>query len=316
MGLLSFFTREKKERLNEGLSKTREGFFSKLVRIISGKPKIDDEVLAELEETLILSDVGVNTTLKIIERMKKRVSDEKNSDTSRLVEILKEEIVSVLGEDNQAESEPAVYGQPHVIMIVGGNGVGKTTTIGKLAYNFKQDGKKIMLGAADTFRAAALEQLKVWAGRAGADIVSRQMGADPASVAFDTVQSAVAHRSDIVLIDTAGRLHNKVSLMNELSKVRRVMEKVVPSAPHEVLLVLDASTGQNAIEQARQFTKATQVTGIVLTKLDGTAKGGVVIAIADEFKIPVKYIGVGEKMDDLQVFSKNEFVDSLFSNEK
>ena len=314
MGLLSFFTREKKERLNEGLSKTREGFFSKLVRIISGKPKIDDEVLAELEESLILSDVGVNTTLKIIERMKKRVSDEKNSDTSRLVEILKEEIVSVLGEDNQAESEPAVYGQPHVIMIVGVNGVGKTTTIGKLAHNFKQDGKKVMLGAADTFRAAAIEQLKVWAGRAGADIVSRQMGADPASVAFDTVQSAVAHRSDIVLIDTAGRLHNKVNLMNELSKVRRVMEKVVPSAPHEVLLVLDASTGQNAIEQARQFTKATDVTGIVLTKLDGTAKGGVVIAIADEFKIPVKYIGVGEKIDDLQVFCKNEFVDSLFQS--
>jgi fused signal recognition particle receptor len=314
MGLLSFFTREKKERLNEGLSKTREGFFSKLVRIISGKPKIDDEVLAQLEETLILSDVGVNTTLKIIERMKKRVSDEKNSDTSRLVEILKEEIVSVLGEDNRAESEPAVYVQPHVIMIVGVNGVGKTTTIGKLAHNFKQDGKKVMLGAADTFRAAAIEQLKVWAGRAGADIVSRQMGADPASVAFDTVQSAVAHRSDIVLIDTAGRLHNKVNLMNELSKVRRVMEKVVPSAPHEVLLVLDASTGQNAIEQARQFTKATDVTGIVLTKLDGTAKGGVVIAIADEFKIPVKYIGVGEKIDDLQVFSKNEFVDSLFQS--
>jgi fused signal recognition particle receptor len=289
-------------------------FFSKLVRIISGKPKIDDEVLAELEETLILSDVGVNTTLKIIERMKKRVSDEKNSDSSRLIEILKEEIVSVLGEDNQTESEPAVYAQPHVIMIVGVNGVGKTTTIGKLAHNFKQDGKKVMLGAADTFRAAAIEQLKVWAGRAGADIVSRQMGADPASVAFDTVQSAVAHRSDIVLIDTAGRLHNKINLMNELSKVRRVMEKVVPSAPHEVLLVLDASTGQNAIEQARQFTKATDVTGIVLTKLDGTAKGGVVIAIADEFKIPVKYIGVGEKMDDLQVFSKSEFVDSLFQS--
>jgi fused signal recognition particle receptor len=317
MGLLSFFTREKKERLNEGLSKTREGFFSKLVRIIAGKPKIDDDVLAELEETLILSDVGVNTTLKIIERMKIRVSDEKNSDTSRLIEILKEEIVAVLGEDNQAESEPAIYAnghRPHVIMIVGVNGVGKTTTIGKLAYNFKQDGKKIMLGAADTFRAAAIEQLKVWAERAGAEIVSRQMGADPASVAFDTVQSAVAHKSDIVLIDTAGRLHNKVNLMNELSKVRRVMEKVVPSAPHEVLLVLDASTGQNAIEQARQFTKATQVTGIVLTKLDGTAKGGVVIAIADEFKIPVKYIGVGEKMDDLQVFSKNEFVDSLFQS--
>lgn len=316
MGLLSFFTREKKEKLNEGLSKTRESFFSKLVRIVSGKPKIDDDVLNELEETLILSDMGVNTTLKIIEGMKKRVSDEKNSDTSRLIEILKEEIVSMLGEDNQAESEPALYGQPHVIMIVGVNGVGKTTTIGKLAYNFKQDGKKIMLGAADTFRAAAIEQLKVWAERAGADIVSRQMGADPASVAFDTVQSAVAHKSDIVLVDTAGRLHNKVNLMNELSKVRRVMEKVVPSAPHEVLLVLDASTGQNAIEQARQFTKATQVTGIVLTKLDGTAKGGVVIAIADEFKIPVKYIGVGEKMDDLQVFNKNEFVDSLFSNEK
>ena len=313
MGLLSFLTGEKKERLDNGLSKTRESFYSKLTRIISGKPKIDDEVLAGLEETLILSDVGVNTTLKIIERLKERVAREKNSDTSRLTEILKEEIVALLGEDNQVESEKNISSQPHVIMIVGVNGVGKTTTIGKLAYNFKEDGKKIILGAADTFRAAAIEQLKIWAERSGAEIISQQMGADPASVAFDTVKSAVAQNADIVLIDTAGRLHNKINLMNELSKIRRVIEKVVPGAPHEVLLVLDASTGQNAIEQARQFTKATHVTGIVLTKLDGTAKGGVVLAIAAEFKIPVKYIGVGEKVDDLQVFSKNDFVDSLFA---
>ena len=316
MGLLSFLTGEKKERLDKGLSQTRESFFSKLTRIISGKPKIDDELLAGLEETLILSDVGVNTTLKIIERLKERIAREKNSESSQLTEILKEEIVALLGADNQLESEKAVVSHPHVMMIVGVNGVGKTTTIGKLAYNFRQDGKKIMLGAADTFRAAAIEQLKIWAERADAEIISQQMGADPASVAFDTVKSAVAHNADIVLIDTAGRLHNKINLMNELSKVRRVMEKVVAGAPHEVLLVLDASTGQNAIEQARQFTKATHVTGIVLTKLDGTAKGGVVLAIADEFKIPVKYIGVGENIDDLQVFSKNDFVDSLFTNNK
>lgn len=314
MGLLSFLTGDKKERLDQGLSKTRESFFSKITRIISGKPKIDDEVLAGLEETLILSDVGVSTTMKIIERLKERVANEKNSGTSRLMEILKEEIVELLGTDNQVESEEAVISRPHVIMIVGVNGVGKTTTIGKLAFNFKEDGKKIILGAADTFRAAAIEQLKIWAERSGAEIISQQMGADPASVAFDTVKSAVAQNADIVMIDTAGRLHNKVNLMNELSKVRRVIEKVVAGAPHEVLLVLDASTGQNAIEQARQFTKATHVTGIVLTKLDGTAKGGVVLAIADEFKIPVKYIGVGEKIEDLQVFFKNDFVDSLFKS--
>jgi fused signal recognition particle receptor len=316
MGLLSFITGEKKERLNKGLSKTRESFFSKLTRIISGRPKIDDEVLTDLEETLIASDVGVSTTLKIIERLKKRVAEEKNAESSRLIEILKEEIVELLGQDNQTESEKAIVSRPHVIMIVGVNGVGKTTTIGKLAHNFKEDGKKIVLGAADTFRAAAIEQLTIWADRSGAEIVSQQMGADPASVAFDTVKSAVSRNADIVLIDTAGRLHNKVNLMNELSKVRRVMEKVVAGAPHEVLLVLDASTGQNAIEQARQFTRATHVTGIVLTKLDGTAKGGVVLAIADEFKIPVKYIGVGEKIDDLQEFSKNDFVDSLFNENK
>jgi len=315
MGLLGFLTGDKKDKLDKGLSKTRESFFTKLTRIISGKPKIDDDVLAGLEETLIASDVGVTTTLKIIERLKERVAEEKNSDTSRLLEILKEEIILLLGEDNQVESESTnFYALPHVIMIVGVNGVGKTTTIGKLAFNFKEDGKKIILGAADTFRAAAIEQLKIWAERSGSEIVSQQMGADPASVAFDTVKSAVAQKADIVLIDTAGRLHNKVNLMNELSKIRRVMEKVISDAPHEVLLVLDASTGQNAIEQARQFTKATHVTGIVLTKLDGTAKGGVVLAIADEFKIPVKYIGVGEKMDDLQVFSKNDFVDSLFKS--
>ncbi|HLG36287.1 MAG TPA: signal recognition particle-docking protein FtsY [Bacteroidia bacterium] len=316
MGLLSFLTGEKKERLDQGLSKTRESFFLKLTRIISGKPKIDDEVLADLEETLISSDVGVTTTLKIIERLKKRVAEEKNAETSRLIEILKEEIVALLGSDNQLESEKNISSHPYVIMIVGVNGVGKTTTIGKLAYNFREDGKKIILGAADTFRAAAIEQLKIWAERSGAEIISQQMGADPASVAFDTVKSAVAQKADIVMIDTAGRLHNKVNLMNELSKVRRVMEKVVAGAPHEVLLVLDASTGQNAIEQARQFMKATHVTGIVLTKLDGTAKGGVVLAIADEFKIPVKYIGVGEKIDDLQVFSKSDFVDSLFNENK
>ena len=316
MGLLSFLTGEKKERLDQGLSKTRESFFLKLTRIISGKPKIDDEVLADLEETLISSDVGVTTTLKIIERLKKRVAEEKNAETSRLIEILKEEIVALLGSDNQLESEKNISSHPYVIMIVGVNGVGKTTTIGKLAYNFREDGKKIILGAADTFRAAAIEQLKIWAERSGAEIISQQMGADPASVAFDTVKSAVAQKADIVMIDTAGRLHNKVNLMNELSKVRRVMEKVVAGAPHEVLLVLDASTGQNAIEQARQFMKATHVTGIVLTKLDGTAKGGVVLAIADEFKIPVKYIGVGEKIDDLQVLSKSDFVDSLFNENK
>ncbi|MBK5286605.1 MAG: signal recognition particle-docking protein FtsY [Bacteroidia bacterium] len=314
MGLLSFLTGEKKEKLDKGLSKTRESFFTKLTRIISGKPKIDDEVLSGLEETLISSDVGVTTTLKIIERLKERVAEEKNSETSRLLEILKDEIVALLDSDNQLESEENTSARPHVIMIVGVNGVGKTTTIGKLAYNFKEDGKKIVLGAADTFRAAAIEQLKIWAERSGTEIISQQMGADPASVAFDTVKSAVAQDADIVLIDTAGRLHNKINLMNELSKIRRVMEKVIPDAPHEVLLVLDASTGQNAIEQARQFTKATHVTGIVLTKLDGTAKGGVVLAIADEFKIPVKYIGVGEKMDDLQVFSKSDFVDSLFKS--
>ena len=316
MGLLNFLTGEKREKLDKGLSKTRESFFSKLGRIISGKTKIDDEVLADLEEMLISSDVGVATTLKIIERLKKRISEEKKYDTSRLTEILKEEIVTLLSLDNQLELEKSFSARPHVIMIVGVNGVGKTTTIGKLAYNFKQDGKKIILGAADTFRAAAIEQLKIWAQHSGAEVISQQMGADPASVAFDTVKSAVAQKADVVIIDTAGRLHNKINLMNELSKVKRVIESAYdgPDAPHEVLLVLDASTGQNAIEQARQFTKATHVTGIVLTKLDGTAKGGVVLAIADEFKIPVKYIGVGEKVDDLQVFSKNDFVDSLFKS--
>lgn len=318
MGLFSFFSREKKESLDKGMFRTREGFFSKLGRIITGRPKIDDTVLGELEEALITSDVGVETTLKIIKQLEERVKKDKNIGTEHLNSILREEISLLLTETNTENPKeitiPKVDG-PYVIMVVGVNGVGKTTTIGKLAYQLKQQGKKVMLGAADTFRAAAVDQLKIWSERAGVPIVQQGMGADPASVAFDTLQSAKAQGVDVVLIDTAGRLHNKVNLMNELGKVKKVMEKVIPEAPHEILLVLDASTGQNAIEQCRQFTAVTDVNALALTKLDGTAKGGVVIGISDQFKIPVKYIGVGEKIDDLQVFNKHEFIDSLFKFE-
>ncbi len=318
MGLFNFFSREKKESLDKGMFRTREGFFSKLGRIITGRPKIDDTVLGELEEALITSDVGVETTLKIIKKLEERVKLDKNIGTEHLNAILREEISLLLTETNNENpkeiSIPKTNG-PYVIMVVGVNGVGKTTTIGKLAYQLKQQGYKVMLGAADTFRAAAVDQLRIWSERAGVPIVQQGMGADPASVAFDTLQSAKAQNIDVVLIDTAGRLHNKVNLMNELGKVKKVMEKVIPEAPHEILLVLDASTGQNAIEQCRQFTAVTDVNALALTKLDGTAKGGVVIGISDQFKIPVKYIGVGEKIDDLQVFNKHEFIDSLFKFE-
>ncbi|MCH2199704.1 MAG: signal recognition particle-docking protein FtsY [Flavobacteriales bacterium] len=312
------FSKEKKETLDKGLEKTKTSVFDKLSKAIAGKSKVDDEVLDNLEEVLITSDVGVNTTVKIIERIEERVARDKYLGTDELNSILKEEIAKLLEENNSGTAEdlnlPDVNG-PYVIMVVGVNGVGKTTTIGKLAYQFKSQGKKVVLGAADTFRAAAVDQLKIWSERADVPIVSQGMNADPASVAFDTLESAVSQNADVVLIDTAGRLHNKVNLMNELSKIRRVMQKVIPDAPHEVLLVLDGSTGQNAVEQARQFTKATDVTSLALTKIDGTAKGGVVIGISDEFKIPVKYIGVGEGMHDLQVFNKYEFVDSLFANQ-
>ena len=317
MGIFGkIFSKEKKESLDKGLEKTKTSFFSKLTKAIAGKSSVDADVLDNLEEVLVTSDVGVGTTLKIIERLEARVSRDKYVNTSELNTLLKDEIVSLLQDNNNGDSEdfsvPDTGGNPYVIMVVGVNGVGKTTTIGKLAYQFKQSGKKVILGAADTFRAAAVDQLDVWSKRADVQIIKQAMGSDPASVAFDTVTSAVAQKADVVIIDTAGRLHNKVNLMNELSKIKRVMEKVIPSAPHEILLVLDASTGQNAIEQAREFTKATDVNALALTKLDGTAKGGVVIGISDEFKIPVKYIGVGEKMEDLQVFNKTEFVDSLF----
>lgn len=313
------FSKEKKETLDKGLEKTREGVFSKLSRAIAGKSKVDDEVLDSLEEVLVTSDVGVATTVKIIQRIEERVARDKYLGTDELNTILKEEIAALLAESNAGDATdfilPVGRAKPHVIMVVGVNGVGKTTTIGKLAHQFNEKGYKVLLGAADTFRAAAVDQLKIWSERAKVPIVSQGMNADPASVAFDTLQSAVAQGSDVVLIDTAGRLHNKVNLMNELTKIKRVMEKVVPGAPHEVLLVLDGSTGQNAVEQARQFTKATEVTALALTKIDGTAKGGVVIAISDEFKIPVHYIGVGEGINDLQVFNKFEFVDSLFSQQ-
>jgi len=317
MGLFSFFKKDKeaKEDLNKGLEKTRTSVFDRISKAIIGKSTVDDEVLDNLEEILVTSDVGVDTTLKIIDRIQKRVARDKYLGTSELNSILKEEIASLLQENNSGDGStfdlPADK-KPYVIMVVGVNGVGKTTTIGKLAYNFKMAGKKVVLGASDTFRAAAVDQLKIWADRVGVPIVSQGMGADPASVAFDTVKSAVAQDADVVLIDTAGRLHNKVGLMNELSKIKKVCQKVIPDAPHEVLLVLDASTGQNAIEQARQFIAATEVNALALTKLDGTAKGGVVIGISDQFKIPVKYIGVGEKMENLQIFDRNEFVDSLF----
>jgi fused signal recognition particle receptor len=312
----SIFTNDKKEALDKGLEKTKDSVFSKLSRAIAGKSTIDDEVLDNLEEVLVSSDVGVTTTIKIIERIEKRVSKDKYLGTSELNTILREEIAAIIDENNSISDAtdftiPKVDG-PYVIMVVGVNGVGKTTTIGKLAHQFKKQGLNVMLGAADTFRAAAIDQLKIWAQRVDVPIIAQQMGSDPASVAFDTLKSAVSQNIDVVIIDTAGRLHNKVGLMNELTKIKTVMQKVVPNAPHEVMLVLDGSTGQNAIEQAKQFTAATQVTALTLTKLDGTAKGGVVIAIADQFKIPVKYIGVGEGIDHLQVFNKHEFVDSLF----
>ncbi|MCL1821602.1 MAG: signal recognition particle-docking protein FtsY [Prolixibacteraceae bacterium] len=315
MGIFGFFNKERKEDLNKGLEKTRESVFSKLSRAIVGKSKVDDEVLDNLEEVLVTSDVGVETTLKIIDRIEKRVSHDKYLATNELNRILREEIAALLEENNSGEAsdfELAGKPQPYVIMVVGVNGVGKTTTIGKLAWNFKQAGKSVILGAADTFRAAAIEQLQIWANRVDVPIVKQKMGSDPASVAFDTLNSAKSSGADVVIIDTAGRLHNKINLMNELSKIKKVMQKVIPDAPHEVLLVLDGSTGQNAFEQAKQFTKATDVSAIALTKLDGTAKGGVVIGISDQFKIPVKYIGIGEKMTDLQIFDRKEFVDSLF----
>lgn len=317
MGLFKIFSKkQQKENLNKGLEKTRQSVFSKISKAVAGKSKIDEEVLDNLEEALVMSDVGVHTTLKIIERVEARVARDKYLGTAELNMILKSEIEKLLQENNTDDGEGfnlTTKSKPYVIMVVGVNGVGKTTTIGKLAYNFSNSGKKVILGAADTFRAAAVTQLSIWAERAGVPIVSQGMGADPASVAYDTVKSAISQEADIVIIDTAGRLHNKVNLMNELSKISRVVQKLIPDAPHEILLVLDASTGQNAIEQARQFIAATEVNAIALTKLDGTAKGGVVIGVSDQFKIPVKYIGVGEKMEDLQIFNRSSFVESLFA---
>jgi fused signal recognition particle receptor len=316
MALLGFLGKDKKESLNKGLEKTKESVFLKLSRAIVGKSKVDDEVLDNLEEVLVSSDVGVDTTLNIIKRIEGRVAKDKYLNTSEMNKILKEEIVALL-EENHRESESdfsaPLKSTPYVIMVVGVNGAGKTTTIAKLAYQFKSAGKKVLIGAADTFRAAAIDQLQIWADRAGVPIVKQQMGSDPASVAYDTLSSGVASEVDVIIIDTAGRLHNKINLMTELSKIKRVMEKVIPDAPHEVLLVLDGSTGQNAFEQARQFTAATNVTALAITKLDGTAKGGVVIGISDQFKIPVKYIGIGEKLEDLLIFNRFDFVDSLFS---
>ncbi|WP_256009198.1 signal recognition particle-docking protein FtsY [Desertivirga xinjiangensis] len=319
MGLFDFFKKkeapkEELEALDKGLEKTKEGLFSKLTKAVVGKSTVDDEVLDELEEILVTSDVGVTTTLKIIERIENRVSRDKYVNTSELSGILREEIQQLLTENNSDDFENFEYGnhKPYVIMVVGVNGVGKTTTIGKLAHKLKQAGNKVVLGAADTFRAAAVDQLKLWGERVGVRVVAQPMGSDPASVAFDTLQSAVANNEDVAIIDTAGRLHNKVALMNELTKIKNVMQKVIPGAPHEILLVLDASTGQNAIEQCKQFTQATDVNALALTKLDGTAKGGVVIGISDQFKIPVKYIGVGESVNDLQLFNKKDFVESLF----
>ena len=317
MALLGFLGKDKKESLNKGLEKTKESVFHKLSRAVTGKSKVDAEVLDNLEEVLVSSDVGVATTLSIIERIEARVARDKYLNTSELNAILKEEIVALL-EKNQNDSVPdfslTLKNVPYVIMVVGVNGSGKTTTIAKLAYQFKSAGKKVLIGAADTFRAAAIDQLQIWADRVGVPIIKQRMGSDPASVAFDTLRSAVSSEADVVIIDTAGRLHNKINLMNELSKIKRVMEKVIPEAPHEVLLVLDGSTGQNAFEQAKEFTSATNVTALAITKLDGTAKGGVVIGISDQFKIPVKYIGVGEKLEDLLVFNRYDFVDSLFSS--
>ncbi|WGK65089.1 signal recognition particle-docking protein FtsY [Croceiramulus getboli] len=311
----NIFSKEKKESLDKGLEKTKTGFFDKLGKAVAGKSKVDDEVLDNLEEVLVTSDVGVTTTLKIIDRIEERVARDKYLGAEELNRILREEISALLSETNTGEAVDFAIPsdkKPYVIMVVGVNGVGKTTTIGKLAYQLKKKGLKVILGAGDTFRAAAIDQLQIWADRVDIPIVKQQMGSDPASVAYDTLQSGVNQNADVILIDTAGRLHNKVNLMNELTKVKRVMQKVVPDAPHEVLLVLDGSTGQNAFEQAKQFTQATEVTSLAVTKLDGTAKGGVVIGISDQFQIPVKYIGVGEGIEDLQVFNKHEFVDSFF----
>ncbi len=316
MGVFSFLSKDKKENLDKGLEKTKQSVFSKLSKAIVGKSTVDAEVLDNLEEVLVTSDVGVDTTLKIIDRIEDRVKKDKYLGTTELNKLLKEEIAALF-EENQKEENPGFelkgVKTPYVIMVVGVNGVGKTTTIGKLAHQFKTAGKKVVLGAADTFRAAAVDQLIIWSERVGVPIVNQGMGADPASVAFDTLKSAVANEADVVIIDTAGRLHNKVNLMNELTKIKNVMQKVIPDAPHEILLVLDASTGQNAIEQARQFTAATEVNALALTKLDGTAKGGVAIGISDQFKIPVKYIGIGEKMEDLQIFDRFAYVETLFN---
>ncbi len=316
MGIFDFFSKQKKESLDKGLEKTKENMFTKLSRIVVGKSKVDDSVLDDLEEVLITSDVGVDTTLKIIDRIEERVAKDKYVGTDELSTILREEIVELLTENNSNDNTEGFNlpedNKPYVIMVVGVNGVGKTTTIGKLANQFKKAGKSVYLGAADTFRAAAVEQLVIWGERVGVPVIKQAMGADPASVAFDAISSGKANNADVIIIDTAGRLHNKIGLMNELSKIKNVMNKIVPGAPHEVLLVLDGSTGQNAFEQAKQFTAATDVTALAVTKLDGTAKGGVVIGISDQFKIPVKYIGLGEGIDDLQVFQRKEFVNSLF----
>lgn len=316
MGIFGFFNKSKKETLDKGLEKTKQSVFSKLTRSIAGKSKVDDEVLDNLEEILITSDVGVDTTLKIIERIEERVARDKYVSTGELNNILKDEIAALLSENNTQDNdnwELPETGNPYVILVVGVNGVGKTTTIGKLAHQFKQAGKSVYLGAADTFRAAAVEQICIWGERVGVPVVKQQMGSDPASVAFDTLSSAKANGADVVIIDTAGRLHNKIGLMNELKKIKDVMKKVMPEAPNEVLLVLDGSTGQNAFEQAKQFSAVTNITALAITKLDGTAKGGVVIGISDQLKVPVKYIGLGEGMEDLQLFNRKHFVDSLFS---
>lgn len=318
MALFNIFSKKKKDTLDQGLEKTKSNIFSKLTRAVAGKSRVDDDVLDELEEVLVTSDVGVDTTLKIIERIEERVARDKYVGTNELTSILREEIASLLTENNSddiVEFSVPEDKKPYVIMVVGVNGVGKTTTIGKLAHQFKEKGLSVYLGAADTFRAAAVEQLDIWGDRVGVPVIKQKMGADPASVAFDTLSSAKANNADVVIIDTAGRLHNKVSLMNELTKIKNVMSKVIPDTPNEVLLILDGSTGQNAFEQAKHFTAATEVTALAITKLDGTAKGGVVIGISDQFKIPVKYIGLGEGIGDLQVFRRKEFVDSLFGGE-
>jgi fused signal recognition particle receptor len=316
MGIFSIFSRDDQKNLEKGLSRTKESLFGRISRALVGKSKVDDDVLDELEEILITSDVGVETTLNIIERIQARISRDKYIGTSELNNILREEITNLLLEHRKEEADDFKLPgdqRPYVIMVVGVNGVGKTTTIGKLAFKYKEQGYKVILGAADTFRAAAVDQLTIWSERAAVPLIKQKMGSDPASVAFDTLQSAVSQQADLVIIDTAGRLHNKVNLMNELTKIQKVMQKVMPGAPHEVLLVLDASTGQNAIEQAKQFTAATEVNALALTKLDGTAKGGVVIGISDQFKVPVKYIGIGEKIEDLQIFNRRRFVESIFA---